>query len=89
MAYYGFCSQECYNTFITRRNSGQTGYTAMQGQGREQPKNKIKINDILKNGKMQGTLCMDGFNFAFVCDQMIDPEMFAKAAIAFRDTFKT
>jgi hypothetical protein len=30
---------------------------------------------------------MDGFNFAIVCDNKIDPDMFALAAAAFRDTF--
>ena len=84
IAYYGFCSQECFNTYMARRNSGYTGYTSMQGQ---QPQNKISIHDVLKNGKISGTICMDGFNFAIVCDNKIDPDMFALAAAAFRDTF--
>lgn len=48
---------------------------------------KKDVQQILQDGKMHGTIHMDGINFAIVCDRNIDNETFRIAAENFSNTF--
>ncbi len=47
-----------------------------------------KIHDILRDGKIHGVISIDDVSFGIVCDTIIDPERFAKAAQSFLNAFK-